>query len=131
MCYNQYYVYIKNINLHFVSHHKFSLYFKVFRVPNIHCESENRVVPGAKSHFRVEYIGGPGKLCQEHGKITLTVDSTEQSTLFFSIAIWVNHIFLQNTIMPFYCAINIYLQQLFLRIRLPLKETSVPFSIPS
>ncbi|XP_020604558.1 uncharacterized protein LOC110043449 [Orbicella faveolata] len=61
----------------------------VFRVPNIRCESENRVAPGAKSHFRVEYTGGPGRLCQEQGKITLTVDSTVQSTLFFSIAIWV------------------------------------------
>lgn len=61
----------------------------VFRVPNICCESENRVAPGAKSHFRVEYVGGPGKTCQEQGKITLTVDSTMQYTLFFSIAFWV------------------------------------------
>lgn len=61
----------------------------VFRVPNICCESESRVAPGAKSHFRVEYVGGPGKTCQEHGKITLTVDSTMQYTLFFSIAFWV------------------------------------------
>ncbi|XP_022799482.1 uncharacterized protein LOC111337450 [Stylophora pistillata] len=62
----------------------------VFRVANIECESNNRVVPGAKSHFRVQYVGDSEDPCQQQGKITLAIDAETQCSLYFSIAFWVN-----------------------------------------
>ena len=59
-------------------------------MPVIVSESKNRLAKGAKSHFRVQYVGEPRKPCQEQGRITLNIDSSEQIPLFFSIAIWVN-----------------------------------------
>lgn len=60
----------------------------VFRVANIECESKNRVAPGAKSHFRLQYVGESENPCQEHGKITLAIDAETRCSLYFSIAFW-------------------------------------------
>ncbi|PFX20002.1 uncharacterized protein LOC111337442 [Stylophora pistillata] len=60
----------------------------VVRVANIKCESNNRVAPGAKSHFRVQYVGDSEDPCQEQGKITLAIDAESQCCLYFSIAFW-------------------------------------------
>lgn len=60
----------------------------VFRVANIECESKNRVAPGAKSHFRLQYVGESENPCQEQGKITLAIDAETQCSLYFSIAFW-------------------------------------------
>lgn len=60
----------------------------VFRVPVIKSESKNRLAKGSKCQFVVQYVGECGKACQEQGKATLTIDSTNQTTLFFSISFW-------------------------------------------
>lgn len=60
----------------------------VFRVANIECESKNRVAPGAKSHFRLQYVGESENPCQEQGKITLAIDAETQCSLYFPIAFW-------------------------------------------
>ncbi|XP_073253677.1 uncharacterized protein [Porites lutea] len=60
----------------------------VFRVPVIKSESKNRLAKGSKCQFVVQYVGECGKACQEQGKATLTIDSNNQTTLFFSISFW-------------------------------------------
>ncbi|CAH3127334.1 unnamed protein product, partial [Porites lobata] len=62
----------------------------VFRVPIIKSESKSRLAKGSKCQFVVQYVGECGKACQEQGKATLTIDSTSQTTLFFSISSWVS-----------------------------------------
>lgn len=85
-----------------------NILFKVFRVPDIHVLSRKRAAPGAMSKFGVQYVGNPRQLCEEQGKITLTIDSRIQSTLSFPIAIQVSLIFLQNSLMPFFVQYNTY-----------------------
>lgn len=79
--------------VHCVAYHPvFVLHLQVFRVLGIKSECQNRVAKGAKCSFRVQYVGEPGKPCQEQGIITLVTDShlsEETTTLFFSIGIWV------------------------------------------
>lgn len=70
-----------------------SFYSQVFRVPIIKSESKSRLAKGSKCQFVVQYVGECGKACQEQGKATLTIDSTSQTTLFFSISFWVSPIF--------------------------------------
>ena len=72
------------------------LILKVFRVANIECESKNRVAPGAKSHFRLQYVGESENPCQEQGKITLAIDAETQCSLYFSIAFWVSLVYFQS-----------------------------------
>lgn len=62
-------------------------------MPVIKSESKNRLAKGSKCQFVVQYVGECGKACQEQGKATLTIDSTNQTTLFFSISFWVSSVF--------------------------------------